>query len=173
MPAPTGGVDAAARAERRPWLMVNRLSRLVVDPERFPDEREEMRQAGMGAVYTRTSPGEQLRRIDPAHEQDLLESVFHPYADAMAALVDQRLAATGRAVIVDVHSYPHGRLPYELHPGRRRPAVCLGVDERHTPGWLLEAATDGFPCSVTCGRQSLRRRTYVPLRHYETGETHA
>ncbi len=76
--------DAAARAERRPWLMVNRLSRLVVDPERFPDEREEMRKVGMGAVYTRTSHREALRTVDPAHEQDLLEMFFDPYAEAMA-----------------------------------------------------------------------------------------
>jgi N-formylglutamate deformylase len=46
---------------QRPWSFVNRLSRLVVDPERFPDEREVMNSVGMGAVYTRTSTGKRLR----------------------------------------------------------------------------------------------------------------
>ena len=44
-------------AARRPWAFVSGVSRLVVDPERFPDEREVMNRVGMGAVYTRTSTG--------------------------------------------------------------------------------------------------------------------
>ena len=162
---------AASHAARRPWLVVNRLSRLVVDPERFPDDREEMRAAGMGAVYTRTSHGEQLRQADPVHEQRLLEAFFHPYADAVAALVDKRLAAIGRVVIIDVHSYPHGQLPYERHPDRGRPAVCLGVDDLHTPGWLLTAATHAFAAIGDIAVNEPFAGTYVPLRHYEAGDT--
>ncbi|HEY9437164.1 MAG TPA: N-formylglutamate amidohydrolase, partial [Streptomyces sp.] len=47
-----------------PWRFVNGLSRLVVDPERFPDDREEMLEVGMGAVYTRTTQRERLRAAD-------------------------------------------------------------------------------------------------------------
>jgi len=162
---------AASHAARRPWLLVNRLSRLVVDPERFPDQREEMRRAGMGAVYTRTSHGEALRTVDLAHEQDLLETYYHPYAQAITTLVDRRLAATDRAVILDVHSYPARRLPYELHPTRRRPTVCLGVDEQHTPGWLLTAATDAFAPVGDIAVNEPFAGTYVPLHHYEAGDT--
>lgn len=32
--------DSAGRAGRRPWVFRNLDSRLLVDPERFPDERE-------------------------------------------------------------------------------------------------------------------------------------
>ncbi len=96
---------------------------------------------------------------------------FHPYADAVAALVDQRLAATGRAVIIDVHSYPQRRLPYERHPDRRRPAVCLGVDDQHTPGWLLAAATDAFAAIGDVAVNEPFAGTYVPMRHYEAGDT--
>lgn len=71
------GTDVVAEqvvrsAACRPWLVLNRLSRLVVDPERFPDDREVMRRVGMGAVYTRTSHGEVLRRDDLDHERLLI-----------------------------------------------------------------------------------------------------
>ena len=64
----------------RPWSFVNGLSRLVVDPERFPDEREVMNRVGMGAVYTRTSTGARLRADDPADRAELIAAYFEPYA---------------------------------------------------------------------------------------------
>ena len=106
---------------RRPWSFVNGLSRLVVDPERFPDEREVMNSVGMGAVYTRTSTGARLRAESPAHRAELIATLFEPYGQALADLVDDRLAATGSAVIFDLHSFPKEPLPYELYPRRRAP----------------------------------------------------
>lgn len=158
--------SAAGTAARRPWIFENLASRLVVDPERFPDERERMRAVGMGAVYTKTSYGEPLRREDPREEHRLLDGYFRPYAQAMAELVDDRLAATGRCVIIDVHSYPSKPLPYELNAEGPRPAVCLGTDGFHTPGWLLSAARAAFE---PCGEVELDTPfagCYVPLRHF-------
>ncbi|MFJ3670092.1 N-formylglutamate amidohydrolase [Streptomyces sp. NPDC090106] len=158
--------EAAARAARvTPWRFVNRLSRLVVDPERFPDEREEMLAAGMGAVYTRTTHGEVLREAG-FDAEPLLARYFRPYARAMTEAVAERLAATGRAVIVDVHSYPTARLPYELHGEGPRPPVCLGTDAFHTPPALLAAARDAFGDAGLYGDVGLNSPfsgTYVPL----------
>ena len=151
---------AAATARLRPWCFMNLVSRLVVDPERFPDEREELRAVGMGAVYTRTSDGRPLR----AGDDELLARWYWPYAQAITDLVDQRLAAVGRAVIVDVHSYPRERLPYE-RGGPDRPEICLGTDADHTPSWLEDAAGTAF-----AGRDVAVNTPfagcYVPLKHY-------
>jgi N-formylglutamate deformylase len=168
------GLIAARAAELSgcaPWIFENLVSRLVVDPERFPDEREEMRAVGMGAVYTRTSHGEVLREDDETHAGELLATYFRPYAQAMSDLADERLAAAGRAVIIDVHSYPSVALPYELHAEGERPAVCLGTDTFHTPPWLLDSARLAFE---RCG--DVRMNTpfagcYVPLRHYGADPT--
>ncbi|TXS48136.1 N-formylglutamate amidohydrolase [Streptomyces sp. t39] len=156
---------AAADAAVRPWRFVNRLSRLVVDPERFPDEREEMLAVGMGAVYTRTTHGEALRP-EGFDSSALVARYFTPYAQALQEAVDARLAATGRAVVLDVHSYPTVRLPYELHGKGPRPPVCLGTDAFHTPPELLAAAQEAFADFGGTEPDSPFAGTYVPLKHY-------
>ena len=151
---------------REPWSFVNGLSRLVVDPERFPDEREVMNSVGMGAVYMRTSTGARLRAGSPAHRAELITTLFEPYSRALADLVDDRLAATGCAVIFDLHSFPKEPLPYELYPHDERPVICLGADDRHTPAGLLEAARELFAPLGSVAINQPFRGTYVPLRHY-------
>lgn len=157
--------EAARLAGTRPWRFVNQLSRLVVDPERFPDEREEMRSVGMGAVYTRTTHREVLRPDGTDHEP-LVERYFRPYARGMRQAVADRLAAVGRAVVVDVHSYPTAPLPYELHGTGPRPPVCLGTDSFHTPPELLAAARGAFEGVGETGLDSPFAGTYVPLEYY-------
>ncbi|MET9901258.1 N-formylglutamate amidohydrolase [Streptomyces sp. NPDC006446] len=160
---------AAAVAEAAgltPWRFVNRLSRLVVDPERFPDEREEMLAVGMGAVYTRTTHRAPLRSAD-TDPRPLIDGYFHPYALAMTAAVADRLAATGRAVVIDVHSYPTARLPYELHGDGPRPPICLGTDSFHTPPELVSLAEKAFAGLGGVGIDSPFAGAYVPLRYYE------
>ncbi|RSS57105.1 N-formylglutamate amidohydrolase [Streptomyces sp. WAC01280] len=157
--------SASATAGLAPWRFVNRLSRLVVDPERFPDEREEMLAVGMGAVYTRTTHRTALRpaSFDPA---PLIDRYFTPYAQGMADAVAERLAATGRAVIIDVHSYPTEPLPYELHGEGPRPPVCLGTDAFHTPPALLDAAREAFGGFGGLATDTPFAGTYVPLAYY-------
>ncbi|ATW51610.1 N-formylglutamate amidohydrolase [Streptomyces peucetius] len=157
--------EGAAAAGVTPWRFVNQLSRLVIDPERFPDEREEMLTVGMGAVYTRTTHREELRPAD-ADPQALIDRYFHPYAAAMTKAVDGRLDAVGRAVVIDVHSYPTERLPYELHGEGPRPPICLGTDSFHTPPELLAAARKAFAGFGGTGLDSPFAGAYVPLKHY-------
>jgi N-formylglutamate deformylase len=162
----TVATRAATAAGLAPWVFRNQLSRLVVDPERFPDDREEMRAVGMGAVYLRTSHGEPLRADDPDHVEDLLTRHYRPYAAAMTDLVTDRVRATGRAVILDVHSYPRHALPYELHAEGNRPAICLGVDSFHTPDWLRGAARSAFSVVGDLDVNTPFSGAYVPLAHY-------
>ena len=159
---------AAQSVTPQPWTLRNDLSRLVVDPERFPDEREQLNAVGRGAVYTRTCNGEVLRNADNATRDALLDNYFHPYAAAMSDLVTDRIAATGRAVIIDVHSYPTLPSAYELHAEGLRPALCIGTDLHHTPPWLIEAAYAAFSPFEDIGIDTPFSGTYVPLDRYNT-----
>jgi len=157
---------AAGQVSPRPWLFVNRLSRLVVDPERLPNEHEELYAVGMGAVYSRTSGGVLLRDPDEEAEHSLLKRFMTPYGDALADLVDERLTATGHAVLIDLHSYPVQVLPYERHQDARRPPVCVGVDVDHTPDALVERVTRAFSAIGQVVVNEPFRGSYVPLRHF-------
>ncbi len=162
--------QAAERAALRPTLFVNQLSRLVIDPERFPDDRETMLKVGMGAVYTRTHTGRPLRdECDDALRDDLVARYFAPYAENLEQVVRQRLDACGRVVIIDVHSFPRVALPYELPGDAARPQVCLGVDDFHTGEPLLADATRafaGFGPAVNAPFMG----TYVPLGFFGVSE---
>ena len=157
---------AAQSVTPQPLTLRNDLSRLVIDPERFPDEREELNAVGRGAVYTRTCDGGVLRNADNASRDALLANYFHPYAAAMSDLVTDRIAATGRAVIIDVHSYPTLPSAYELRPDGHRPALCIGTDPHHTPPWLIEAAYAAFSPLEGIGTDTPFSGTYVPLDYY-------
>lgn len=159
-------LTAAAGVSSRPWVFLSRMSRLVVDPERFPDDREEMLAVGMGAVYTRTSHGDVLRLPDAPAEQRLVSTYFKPYAASMTDLVGERLAATGAALIVDLHSYPTNALPYELHADSHRPALCIGQDPFHTTEFLVGTARQAFGAVGDSAVNEPFAGAYVPTRWY-------
>ncbi|WP_241665915.1 N-formylglutamate amidohydrolase [Prescottella subtropica] len=164
----TADIAAAALAHvrYRPTLVVNPFSRLVVDPERFPDDTQEPAAAfGRGAVYTRTCGGAPLRAEPYPQAGALLESYFRPHADAVTDAVAGRLAACGRAVVIDLHSYPVLPSGFE-DPAAARPALCVGTDPVHTPDWLETAARGSFASLGETGINTPYAGTYVPLRWY-------
>ena len=121
-------------------MLVNRVSRLVVDPERFPDDdAEPMAGVGQGAVYTRTSLGAPLRDENPSERARLMDRWYAPYHAALTGLVEASLAAFGRCLVIDGHSFASVPLPGEPDQDPRRPDVCLGTDPIHTPRQLVAA----------------------------------
>lgn len=157
---------AVADLNKQPWIFRNKLSRLVIDPERFPDEREIMNQVGMGAVYQKSSNGEWLRREDFDPKQ-LIENYFKPYASAFTQLVEQILIKHKTVFIIDVHSYRVNQHPNAVNHGQARPPICLGTDDFHTPIWLRQLAKDCFSTVGEVIENQPYAGTYVPLDFYE------
>lgn len=142
------------------------LSRLVVDPERFPvgDPAE---QWGRGVVYTSTATGRPLRAPLSADERSRYLEHHRLYTASMENLVDTTIASHGRTLIVDLHSYPVAPHRYE-NPERRRPEICIGIDQHHTPDALLTAALDAFSPTYDTAINEPYSGTYVPSRHYQS-----
>jgi N-formylglutamate amidohydrolase len=145
--------------------IVNGLSRFVVDVERFPDEREEMLAVGMGAFYTQGSERQRIRE-DAETEHPKLREFFDAYSAQFTELVQRTLDQHGRAVIIDLHSYPTSALPYELHSDEPRPELDIGADSLHTPPSLIESVREAFS-SLQSGVNESFHGTYVPLRFYD------
>ncbi|MBH0122526.1 N-formylglutamate amidohydrolase [Rhodococcus sp. CX] len=160
--------EAVRHTRQRPTTIINTLSRLVIDPERFPDTSEPAAAFGRGAVYTRTCTGTPLRPEPYPRTTDLLDGHFRPYADTVTAAVEERLHACGRAIIIDLHSYPEKPSGFE-NPDAARPALCIGTDPIHTPAWLIEATRGAF-ASLTeideIAENAPYAGCYVPLRYY-------
>ena len=160
-------IASCNQAKVKPWIFQNKLSRLVIDPERFPDNREVMNQIGMGAVYLKTSDGSDLREIDKVRDSQLIERFFHPYAAALEETVRSIAIRKGCVTIIDVHSYPRFEHLNGVNKGQRRPAVCLGVDDFHTPAWLLKLAQSQFSRLGDVIINEPYSGTYVPLSLYQ------
>ncbi|MDI9915406.1 N-formylglutamate amidohydrolase [Rhodococcus sp. IEGM 1379] len=159
---------ALAHVRLRPTIVINSLSRLVVDPERFPDG-DPAEVFGRGAVYTQTCSGAPLRAQPYPSRAELIDAYFRPYADTVTDAVADRLNACGRAIVIDLHSYPEKPSAFEDSTASR-PPLCIGTDPRHTPSWLIDAARGAFTSLGEISENAPYGGTYVPIRYYGTDD---
>ncbi len=154
-------------------VVVFPVSRLIVDPERFLDEMQEMMAwIGMGVIYTKTSGGDTLRDYPTLDERDALVRRFYlPHHNHLNAVTAAELERYGAALILDCHSFPSSALAHELDQDPERPDICIGTHLFHTPPALAEAAqravaAEGFTCSVNKPFDGCM----VPSRYYEQNQ---
>lgn len=157
------GWSAASKIVRAP------VSRLAVDVERFVnDALEPMSTIGMGAIYRVTHDLRQLRRaMTPDEKQDLIDRWYVPHHARLTHAVDTTLNASGRALVIDMHSYPSRALPYEIVQDAHRPEICIGTDAHHTPSHFAKSALNIFrDAGFTVGLNTPFSGALVPIKHY-------
>lgn len=119
------------------------VSRLVVDVERFPDDRDEpCAKIGMGATYVRTCDGRPLRALTAERRAALLAQYYWPHHRRLDDAAEARLARFGRCVILDAHSFPTGPLPTQVGFAAP-PEIGIGTQPGHTSPELA-ALAEGF-----------------------------
>lgn len=150
-------------------LFVNGVSRLVMDPERFPDDHEEpMAAKGMGAVYVSTSDGRPLRAASfgAINRQQVMDELYWPYSNALQNVVAGQIDQFGTCLVIDAHSFPSLALPYE-DEDLARPDICFGYDVFHEPQELrgiLQIACDRE--GLTVAHNQPFSGSYVPAHYY-------
>lgn len=151
-------------------VFINRLSRLVFDPERFElDDEEPMARKGMGAVYTRMSDGGILRSptFSVSDRDAIMSELYRPYALGFKEEVSAILDRFGRCLIIDGHSFPKHPLPYE-DPSLERPDICIGFDSYHAAESTVTAVeTATLKAGMTVRRNQPFAGSYVPISRYK------
>ena len=145
------------------------VSRLVCDPERFREDRQEvMAEVGMGAVYERCSDLSPLRKIDPSEKERILRRYYDPHHRHFSDAVRRKLEAFGECVMIDGHSFYPSALPYERCQRADRPDFCIGTSEYHTPEKTVCALREvlegkGFSVGINVPFEG----TIVPMEFFE------
>ena len=136
--------------------------------ERFEDEAHEpMSRFGMGVLYTSTDTGEHMREVSEELRERILEGYYRPHHRRFASAVDAELRATGRALIVDCHSYPNLPLQRDLEKRLPRPDFNIGTDSFHTSKALIKSATEFFAgAGYSLGVDWPYAGSIVPMAHY-------
>lgn len=126
--------------------LVAKVSRLVVDVERFADDGEEiMSQVGMGVIYEKTLERTDLRRkITGVEREKLLKKYYYAHHKKFYSFVKNIVDDSGKCLVIDCHSFSSFRQKYEITSSAMRPEICLGTDNFHTSQKLLEAAQNAF-----------------------------
>jgi N-formylglutamate deformylase len=155
-------------------LFVNRVSRFVFDPERFPnDESEPMANKGMGAVYTKSSRGNPLRVSNFSLDDRgrVMDQYFNPYSKALEEEVTRTLNVFGKCFILDGHSFPSIPQPYE-NPDSNRPDICIGFNSFHASNDIVTKIENVCKSNnYSSGLNEPFSGSYVPLKYFEKEST--
>ena len=84
--------------------------------------------SGLGVIPRVVAGGRAIYRgkLSLAQAQDRIHRFWHPYHQALSALIDETRATFGQAVLIDCHSMPHEAIEAHTRPGQPRPQVVLG-----------------------------------------------
>jgi len=146
------------------------VSRLVCDPERFKDdEKEPMAVYGLGAIYTRTVNGEQLRReITTKERSALIKDYYDSHQYEMKRCIEEALLDNGIAIVIDCHSFPSKPFSYEQDQVSPRPDICIGTDVFHTSKKLADLAERYFSTlGYTISMNNPFSGSFVPEWYYK------
>lgn len=145
------------------------FSRIFCDPERFPDDAQEiMSKWGMGVLYEKSDNGTLLRTISPVLRERILSEYYWPHHKKLNDAVNIQLSQFAQATIIDCHSFPNIPLERSLNKDPERPDFNIGTDLFHTPQILIDISVDFFKSAgYSLGINKPYSGSIVPLTYYK------
>jgi N-formylglutamate deformylase len=124
----------------------------------------------MGVIYTKAEDGRRLRKEPTNKErQELLDRFYHPHHKKVSDLVQNALLEKGTCLIIDCHSFPSRPFLYEQKSNVKRPDICIGTDEYHTPKPLTDKLVQYFEnVGLRVAINHPYRGSFVPLQFYHS-----
>lgn len=148
------------------------FSRLFCDVERFYDAEEPLSEIGFGITYTRTESGAVLRELTDGEREHIVNTYYEPHHEKLSKCTQKKIDEHGKAFILDCHSFPDEPLGWERPSGLRRPDICIGTDDIHTPEAAKDFATDYFSqLGYELAVNHPFAGTLIPASHYGNKQT--
>jgi len=148
--------------------IVPQFSRVFCDVERLKDEDEEMFAKGRGFFYTHTDNGNILRENINNIKEKIFNDYYLPHHNLFNSEVQKKLNKYDAVNIIDCHSFSDIPFKSDLNQNTNRPDICLGVDEFHTPKYLLNYIKNIFEKeNLTVDINNPYSGTIVPIEHYQ------
>jgi len=142
-------------------------NRIFCDVERLNDEDEPLYEKGRGFYYTKTDSGKILRELLPDLKLKIKEEYYDKHHSKLEMMTDEKLIKYNNVLIIDCHSFTE--TPFETDSDKTldRPDICLGVDDYHTPKWLVNRLETIFKKhNLSVKINSPYSGTIIPLKHY-------
>jgi N-formylglutamate amidohydrolase len=111
-------------------------NRFFCDVERLI-ENEPMLEKGMGIYYTNDIYGNPLRLYNK-QVHDIVMTLYKQHHITLLEETNKKLIKYGVCRIIDCHSFNNKPLKIDLNKDENRPDICLGVDDFHTPHFMIE-----------------------------------
>lgn len=144
------------------------ISRIVVDTERFVEDKDEpASKYGMGVIYTHSCAGDRIKQIPNQETRtELLNKFYYPHHQMLESYTEESLNKYDKAIIIDLHSYPASyRIGLQTD---KQPDICIGFDPFHYDEAICQKIIDFCKHNhFTCGINEPFAGSIVPIKYYQ------
>ncbi len=143
----------------------NSYSRLLFDPERFFDDKEELMQQKYKLGWFYENAILENKALRSLKHKDEISKIFIAHHEELNKKTKDKLGQYGKCTVIDCHSFSNER--YWFHDKNLKlPDICIGFEEEHKDEFLIEAILEEFK-EYDIGINEPYQGSLVPTDYYK------